>query len=227
MTKQNESVAMKTLRKNLTMEFVQAVTFGGKDIIDPNQIEKDLEIGKSREDDNFYGVGGKSWSRYQFGTRSMSFKSLCDKIEMANSKGYISPEEAKRLLSKVPRQKSDHLSVNFYPSTRGEYVFDVTELFSTDISVTSQLLIKQVQQLRNKISYGHQEIDNLHYYTTVMTNLKEVNDLIQAISSKKEAEEARISKKFRCKNYREIKPEKLPIPNYCNNWWVRSEPKPL
>ena len=106
-------------------------------------------------------------------------------------------------------------------------MFDVSELFSTDISVTSQLLIKQVQQLRNKISYGHQEIDNLHYYTTVMTNLKEVNDLIQAISSKKEAEEARISKKFRCKNYREIKPEKLPMPNYWNDWWVRPEPKLL
>lgn len=218
MGKHADSPETKALKKTSTQDFIRAVDGGGK---------KD----GLKEIEHDFGIGGIVWCAYRRGARSLSFPSLRQKIKTAVEKRYILPAMGDKLLSQLPPllQEVDLSSANHLSAP---YTFDASLLFQSDVSRTAELLVKQIRQLRKRISYGNEGLEDVHFYTTSLNILDPVQTLIQEMLHEKQAEESRLKIEFGNDNYKEIEP--IPSPRnasaydvgYIQEWWLRSPPTP-
>lgn len=211
MGRRADTAETKALKKRMTQEFVRAVEAGSK-AGKPEILERVFHIG---------GVAGTGivWCAYRRGARSMSFTSLNSKIRTAVDKSYISRETADMLLSKLPPEVGKVAGAN--AANGDDYVFDPSIWFCHDMMDTTTLLIEQARELRNKLSYGHAALEDVHYYNTVLNILKPVQALIQNLLTEKQAEETRLNERFGKENYREIKPQiRRSDAGYVPQWWI-------
>lgn len=164
---------------------------------------------------------------YRRGERSWPFPSLLQKIERAKICGYISDMMARDLISKLPPEVRGEIVM---PAAGEPYTFDATVMFYLDVKQTVELLVKQTRELRKRISYGNEELENAHYYTTSIALLEPVKILIQDVLQEKQAEEFRLKTKFGKENYKDIAPSSSPKSasawdvGYTPDWWMKSPP---
>ncbi len=219
MGRRSDSAETKALKKKITQEFILAVDRGGK-----NMGPKDLE--------DAFGIGGEAgtgivWCAYRRGARSMSFPSLRLKIQFAVNNDFITKPMGDSLLAMLP--PSPELSFETSTPAGTPYTFDATLMFVNDVNRTVELLVKQIQALGDRISYGNEELEDIHYHATSLDILKPVQILIQDMLLEKQAEILRLKSKFGKDNYKDIAPQSPKNLSawdvgYTPDWWMRPPP---
>lgn len=217
MGRRADSQEKKALQKKITQEFIRAVELGGTED-GPKLIEQKIGIGDG---------SGNVWCAYRRGARSWPSLSLRQKIMSAVNQKYITQPMADKLLSKLP---STEVDIKTEKPVGEPYTFNATLMFFLDVKQTAELLEKQIQKLKDRIQYGHKELENAHYYSTALDLLNPVQILIQDMSLKKQAEELRLKTAFGKENYKDIAPSSAPKNasaydvGYTLEWWMRSPP---
>lgn len=220
MAKHKDSEQTKEFKKKMTQDFIVAVETGGTEM-GPKELEHKFEFGKKHT--------GTIWCKYRRGERSIYFPTLRKKISSAVNMGLITKMKGDKLLSQLPPLPNEVSQETIKPA--GEpYTFDASLLFQSDVSRTAELLVKQIRQLRKRISYGNERLEDVHFYTTSLNILDPVQILIQEMIHEKQAEVSRLKIEFGNDNYKEIEP--VPSPRnasvydvgYIQEWWLRSPP---
>lgn len=213
-----DSEETKALKKKIMQDFIRAVETGGTKL-GPKALEYAFDIGGKVK-------RGSTWCTYRRGERTMFFPTLRMKIGRAVSKGFISKMKGDELLSQLPPE--DDLEPT---KPAGEaYTFDATRMFYFDVNQTAELLVKQIRELRTRICYGNEELENAHYLAISLDLLEPVKALVANMFQEMQAEELLLKTKFGKENYKDIAPSTFPKNasawdvGYTPDWWMRPPP---
>ena len=165
----------------------------------PKELEHKFQFGKKHT--------GSIWCKYRRGERNIRFPTLREKISSAVNMGLITKIKGDKLLSQLPHEDVSQETIK--PAVE-PYTFDALLLFQSDVLRTAELLVKQITELRKRITYGSKQLEDVHFYTTSLNLLDPVKILIQEVVRKKEAEEHRLKIEYGNDNYKEIEP--IPSP---------------
>lgn len=213
-----DSAETKALKKKIMQSFINAVETGGT-MLGPKALEYEFDIGGKIK-------RGSTWCTYRRGERTMFFPTLRMKIEKAVGKGFISKMKGDELLSQFPSDDDSELK---NPAVE-LYTFDATRMFYLDVSRTVELLVKQIHELRSRISYGKEELENAHYLATSLDLLEPVKTLVADMFQERQAEEFLLKSKYGKDNYKDIAPSTFPKNasawdvGYAPDWWMRPPP---